>query len=152
MRSVERARVVAVGVEGRALVEDERDVGAERRLHLHRLLRRQEALGAVDVGAEADPLLADLEHPAARPGAAAPALDLVGDAAVGEREDLEAAGVGDQRPVPAHELVQAAELGDPLGPGRQQQVVGVAEDQLVAELGDLADVQRRAPSPGSPAG
>ena len=46
-------RVLAVGVVGRALVEDEGDVGAERRLHLHRDLGRDEQLGAVAVGAEA---------------------------------------------------------------------------------------------------
>ena len=57
-----RARgVVAVGVEGRALVEDEGDVGAQRGLDPHRLLRAQEPLGAVDVGAEAHPLLGDVE-------------------------------------------------------------------------------------------
>ena len=32
--------------------------------------------------------------------------------------------------------------GDQLRPGRQQQVEGVAEDQLVAELGDLARLER----------
>ncbi len=69
------------------------------------------------------------------------ALDLVGDAAVGEREDLEAAGVGDQRPLPVHEAVQPAGGGDPLRPGRDEQVVGVAEDQLVAEPGDLGRLQ-----------
>ena len=144
--------VVAVGVVGRALVEDQGDVGAERRLHLHRDLGRDEELGAVAVGAEAHPLLLDRDHRAllaARPPAA---LDLVGDAAVGEREDLEAAGVGDQRPLPAHEPVQPAGVGDPLRARRDEQVVGVAEDQLVAELGDLARTRARAPSPSSPAG
>jgi hypothetical protein len=36
--------VVAVGVKGRALVEDEGDVGAERGLHLDRDLRGDESL------------------------------------------------------------------------------------------------------------
>ena len=66
--------------------------------------------------AEAGALLGDLDLGAVAAGAAAP-LHLVGDAAVGEREDLEAAGVGDQRPVPVHEAVQAAGGGDPLRPG-----------------------------------
>ena len=133
--------VVAVGVEGRALVEDEGDVGAERRLHLHRDLGRDEQLRAVAVGAEADALLGRSRPPSRARRRAAAALDLVGDAAVGEREDLEAAGVGDQRPLPAHEPVQAAGGGDPLRPGRDEQVVGVAEDQLVAEPGDLVGLQ-----------
>src|SRR6185503_1933732 len=80
--------VLAVGVEGGALVEDEGDVGAERRLHAHRDLRRDEEVGAVARGPEAGALLADLDLGTVVAGAAA-ALDLVGDAAVGEREDLE---------------------------------------------------------------
>ena len=55
--------------------------------------------------------------PPLAPDAAAAALDLVGDVAVCEREDLKAARVRDDRPLPADELVQAAELGDPLGAG-----------------------------------
>ena len=129
--------VVAVGVEGRALVEDQGDVGAERRLHLHRDLGRDEQLGAVAVGAEVHPLLLDRDHRALLAALAAAALDLVGDAAVGQREDLEAAGVGDQRPLPAHEAVQAAGSGDPLRARRDEQVVGVAQHHLVAELGHL---------------
>ena len=81
-----------------------------------------------------------MTEPWSPPGPPA-ALDLVGDAAVGEREDLEAARVGDQRPVPAHEPVQAAGARDPLRPGRDEQVVGVAEDQLVAEPGDLVRLE-----------
>ena len=108
---------------------------------LHRDLGRDEQLGAVAVGAEAGALLADLDLRAVLAAGAAAALDLVGDAAVGEREDLEAAGVGDQRPLPAHEAVQPAGGGDPLRPRRDEQVVGVAEDQLVAELGDLGRFQ-----------
>ena len=71
-----RARgVVAADVERRALVEGERDVGAERRLHLHRGLGRDEALAAVDVGAEAHALLLDREDRAGalrRPAARGP--------------------------------------------------------------------------------
>ena len=45
---------------------------------------------------------------------------VVGDLAdLGEAEDLEAAGVGEDRPVPAHEAVQAAQLGDQLVAGPQ---------------------------------
>ena len=52
---------------------------------------------------------------------------------VAEREDLEAARVGQDRPVPAHEPVQPAELGDQLVAGPEVQVVGVAEQDLRAE-------------------
>ena len=59
VRSVERAVYSRLDVERRALVEDERDVRAEVGLDLHRGLRAHEALGAVDVGAEAHALLLD---------------------------------------------------------------------------------------------
>ena len=65
------------------------------------------------------------------------ALDLVGDGAVAHREDLKAARVGDDRPVPAHELVQAAEARDALVAGVEEEVEGVAEDDVVAEGRDL---------------
>src|SRR3954468_23635666 len=112
VRALGRAgRVVAVDVERGALVERERDVGAERRLDLHGRLRAHELLGAVDVGAEAHALLADLED-AALALVRAAALDLLGDRAVAHAEDLEAARVGDDRPPPRHELVQPTELLD----------------------------------------
>ena len=56
--------VVAVDVERRALVEDEREVGAQRGLDLHRRLRRHELLRAVEVGAEAHAVLLDREDAA----------------------------------------------------------------------------------------
>ena len=59
---------------------------------------------------------------------------------VREAEDLEAAGIGQDRPVPAHEPMQPAEPGDPLVAGPQREVVGVGEDDL-----------RRPPPAGRPA-
>jgi hypothetical protein len=49
-----------------------------------------------------------------------------------EREDLVAAAVGQDRSVPAHEAVQAAESLDAFGTGPHVQVVAVGEDQLGA--------------------
>ena len=131
--------VVAVGVRGRALVEGQRDVRAQLRLDLHRGLGAHEALGAVEVGAKEHALLGYVEHLALVVRAAA--LDLVGHRAVAQREDLKAARVGDDRPPPAHELVQAAHLGDVLAAGADEQVEGVAEDHVVAQLGHLRGVQ-----------
>jgi hypothetical protein len=54
-----------------------------------------------------------------------------------EREDLEAARVGEDRPVPAREAMQAAVRFDDLQAGAQVQVEGVAEDDLGAERADL---------------
>jgi hypothetical protein len=132
--------VVAVGVEGRALIEGERDVGAEAGLNLHRDLGREEQLAAVAGRAEAGALLGDLDLGAVVAFASTP-LHLVRHAPVGERKDLETAGIGDQRPVPVHEPVQVPGGGDPLVPRRVEQVVGVAEDQLVAEPDDLVGVE-----------
>jgi hypothetical protein len=135
--------VVAVGMERCALVEGEHDVGVQLGLHGHRDLRADEALRAVDVGAEADAVLLDREDRTAPAAAACPpqrgaaALDLVGHRSVPHREDLEAAGVGDDRALPAHEAVQPAEPLDQLAPRAQEQVEGVAEHHLVAERRDL---------------
>jgi hypothetical protein len=121
-------------VERRALVERERDVGAERRLHLHRGLWPHEALAPVGVRAEADALLLDRDHHRLAPVAP---LDLLGHGTVTHREDLVAARIGDDRPPPAHELVEAAQPGDQLVSRLHEEVERVAEHHVVAELGDL---------------
>ena len=141
VRALGRARgVLAVGVERRALVEDQRDVRAERGLDLHRGLRAHELGRAVEVGAEAHALLLDREDRArALAGELrGAALDLVGHGPVAHGEDLEAAGVGDDRPVPALEAVQPAELLDQLVAGREEQVERVPEHHVEAELAGLA--------------
>ncbi len=51
---------------------------------------------------------------------------LVELAQAGERHDLEAAAVGEDRLFPADEIVQAAEARDALGARTQHQVIGVA--------------------------
>ena len=122
MRALGRARgVVAVDVERRALVEHERDVRAERGLDLHRGLRAHEALASRrgrSGSARPSSSIARIAPGRSRAVRRA-ALDLVGDRAVAHREDLEAARVGDDRPVPAHESVQAAEPRDQLVAGRR---------------------------------
>ena len=80
--------------------------------------------------------------PAAVAACAVAALDLVGDRPVAHREDLEAAGVGDHRLVPAHEAVDAAEALDQLRPRREEQVERVREHHVVAEVAGLGDLER----------
>ena len=109
--------VVAVGVVRRAFVEGQRQVRAERRLHAHRFLGSEELLGPVQVGAKPHPVLVDPEHHSPARTAPAPPLHLVGDVAVGKREDLEATGVGDDRALPSHEPVETAEAAIRSGPG-----------------------------------
>ena len=59
-----------------------------------------------------------------------------------EREHLEAAGIGEQRPIPCHELVKAAELLDDVLAGTDVQVVGVREDDLRADGFEIGGRQR----------
>ena len=51
-------------------------------------------------------------------------------AKLAERHDLEAAGIGQDRPVPAHETMQAAKPRDALRAWTQHQVIGIAEDDI----------------------
>ena len=163
-----RARVVAVHVERRALVERQRDVRAQGRLDLHRGLGAHEPLRTVGVRAESNSVLVDRQDPLWRLASAA--LDLRGHRAVAHGEHLEAAGVGDDRPGPAHELVQPAHLAHLLVTGLDEQVEGVAQHHLVAEPATSAASQaahawrwtpaertpasapRRAPDAGRPRG
>ena len=101
--------VLAAARVGRALIEHHRHVRADQLLDAHALGRAEEHLRAVHRAAEAHALLAD-----------APVL--------GQREDLVAAAVRQDRPVPAHEAVQAAQRRDRLRAGPQGQVVGVRQD------------------------
>src|SRR4051795_5448717 len=105
----------------RALVEGERNVRAECGLDAHRLLRAEKAIRTIKQRLECHPPLGDLDLGASRL-VATPPLDLVGDATMGQREDLEAAGVRDDRPLPAHETVQPPSLGDLLLAGGEVEV------------------------------
>ena len=67
---------------------------------------------------------------------------VVDSAKVRQREDLEAAGVGQDRSVPAHEPMQPAEAGDALGGRAQAQVIRVAEDHLRTGGAQVAGRQR----------
>ena len=60
----------------------------------------------------------------------------------GEREDLESARVGEDRTVPAHELVQSAELAHQLVAGPQMQMIRVGEDHLRVHRPKIVGVQR----------
>ena len=99
---------------GRALVEDHDDVRAQGPLHRHGLLRPQEDRAAIDGGPELDPRFGDSAHGP-------------------QTEDLEAAGVGQDRPRPVHEAVQPPQVPDGLGAGAQHQVKGIAQDDLGTE-------------------
>jgi hypothetical protein len=79
-------------------------------LDFDRALRREAMGGAVDMRLEGDAVRVELPQG-------------------GERHDLEAAAVGEDRAGPIHHAVQPAEPRDALGAGAEHQVIGVAEDQ-----------------------
>ena len=59
-------------------------------------------------------------------------------AQAGQREHLESAGIGEDRLIPAHELVQPARLFDEVFAGADMQVIRVGEDDLRTDLVQFA--------------
>ena len=96
---------------GRALVEHHGDVGTKILLNRDRTFGGQFEQSAVDVRAECN---AGIGHVA----------DLR------QAENLKSAGVSQDRPIPAHELVQSAQFGNQLVAGPQGEVIRVAQDDL----------------------
>ena len=67
---------------------------------------------------------------------------LLGDFRVlGQAEELKAAAVGEDRAVPAHEAVQAAQIADHVFARPQRQMIGVAQDHLRTGRAHLVDRQ-----------
>ncbi len=114
--------LLARRVRGRADVEAHRDVRAQLGLDLGGELRREPLRRPVVHRAERDALIVSRED------------------RVLQREDLVAARVGEDRPVPAHEAVQAAELGDHVLARAEVQVVRVAEEDRSADRAQLVGV------------
>jgi hypothetical protein len=77
------------------LVERHRNIGTERFLNRDRMLGREPMRRPIEMAPERHAVLVD-------------------DPEVAERHDLESAGVGQDRLVPGHEPVKAAEPGDAL--------------------------------------
>ncbi len=103
---------------GQALVEDHGDVRAQPRLDVGGAFGRQQVLAAVEMRAEPDAVLG--HHPLRA-----------------EAEGLEPSAVGEDRAVPADEAVQPAQPGDQAVAGPEPQVIGVAEDDLGADLAQV---------------
>ncbi len=112
-----RVRRVPVRRRIDANVEHHHDVRADRGLHLDRRFGRQHVLALIDVAAEARTFFRDR--------------------AVGcQREDLVAAGVGEDGTLPAHVVVNPAHALEQLGAGTQHQVVRVAQQNVRPGLRD----------------
>ena len=103
--------------QGGAFVEGHHDVRAEQALDLHAALGREVVGRAVDVRLEAHPLLVELAQPR-------------------KAHHLKPARVGQDRPRPVHESVQATQCRDPLGAWAQHQVIGVAKQDVGARRRD----------------
>ena len=103
------------------LVERHRHVRPEERLDLHRPLGGEPMRRAVEVRGEGHPVVVDPPQ-------------------VGQAEDLEAARIGQDRSVPAHEPMQAAEAARSARRRPQAEVVRVAEDHLRAGRAQVAGV------------
>src|SRR5262245_6978111 len=94
---------------GDHVVERHRDIGAEVPLDLGSALGSEPAPGAIHVAPELDPALRD-------------------GAELLQAEDLEAAAVGEHRPLPAGEAMQPAHVADDGLAGTEMEMVAVAED------------------------
>ena len=104
-------------------VERHGDVGAEPPLHVGRQLGREAREIPVVHGTEGDALVVGLRD------------------RVPQREHLEPARVGEDRPVPGHERVEAAELLDQLDAGPEDEVVDVREDDRGTQLAHAVRVE-----------
>ena len=112
-------RVIMGGRERDAFVKGHDDVRAQRFLDLHGILGADEMLRpAVEMGLERHALFGDLPE-------------------VRQAEDLEPSAVGQDRPMPAHELLHPAELPDQFLAGPQEQMVRVRKDDLGAQCDEV---------------
>ena len=106
--------VVGIGT----FVEGHDDVRAEILLDADGTLGREAVRRAVNVTLEGHALIVDL-------------------ASLRQRENLEAARIGQHGIGPAHEAMQSAHLGDEVIARAQVEVIGVAQDQRSAEVFEL---------------
>ena len=86
-------------------------------LDLNGFFGRENVLGAVQVGAEYNTVVGDF-------------------AKVREAENLKAARIGENRSRPGHEFMQSAQRANALVAGAQVQVIGVAQQILLAQLAE----------------
>ena len=89
------------------------NIGAKQALHLDRALGAERYGRAVDMGLKGDARLVDATE-------------------LRQRHDLIAAGIGEDRLLPMHEAMEAAEIGDALGAGAEHQVIGVGKEDIGA--------------------
>ena len=123
--------VIVLGGVLYALIKGHGDGRAQICLNLHTLLRPHKDAVPVQMGGEGHALLGDL-------------------AQLCQTEHLKSAAVGQDRPVPAGKLVQAAHIRYQLVAGTQMQMVGVAQHDLRADI--LQILRRQAALDGTSGG
>ena len=109
-----RGRVALVRGIRCAFVENHDNIGIERALNTHRFFRRQEADVPVYRRTKPDPFLADL-------------------AQLTQTENLESAGVGENRPIPAHEAMQSTMRCNDVEARSEPKVECIAEHDLCTD-------------------
>ena len=108
MRPIERSfELLRVDMIRRKLVERDDDISAEGFLRKNRTFWSEKDLGAISIRAEEDAVFIDFQNMAVLLFCAA-AFQLARYRTVGERKHLKAAGVGDDRHFPVHELMKAS--------------------------------------------
>ena len=103
----------------RAFIQHHSDIAPQRGLDFHGDLRANEGRRAIEMILELNAVLRDL-------------------AQLGERENLVASAVGQERSVPVHEAMQTAKMPHYLHPWPNEKVVGVPENDLRLKLAQLA--------------
>ena len=111
-------RLTILVVYRRALIENHHDVAAKHLLNVHGFLWPKEDFAAIRRRSEGDAILGDF-------------------APVRQREHLEAAGIGKDGLVPARKPVQPAVRFNHIQTGAQEQMEGVAQNDLRAQVFDL---------------
>src|SRR5690606_41396177 len=93
-------KLVSWAIRSRTFVERHDNVGPQKTLNLHRTLGREHVLRSVEMTAELHPVFAKLTE-------------------LGQAHDLITAAIGEDRPIPIHELVQSAKASDAFRPRSQ---------------------------------
>ncbi len=117
-----RSVVVCCGIRD-AFIETHHDIRAEDALRPERFCGTQEELFPIDMGLESDAIGLDF-------------------AEFAERKDLKAAGIGQDGTIPSHKRVQTTAVLHNFVAGPQEQVVGIAENDIDLQLLQIARLER----------
>jgi hypothetical protein len=125
MRAIHCAAHLTVGTPlwHHRLIKGNGNIWSERLLHLNRAFRCEEVHGAIEVTAELRTLFVNAHQ---RP----------------KGDHLEATRVSQDRSIPLHEFVKAAEALHPLMSWAQIEVIGIRKDDLGAERLQIFWVER----------